>query len=56
MTDEQLDKLGKLLPLFELCAKMGGTKGLERVQPYVTTELDDLLNELDEEKDKSDGT
>jgi hypothetical protein len=46
MTDEQLNRLSMLTGLFEKCAKMGGTKGFEKIQPLVQEDLKKLLDEI----------
>lgn len=46
MNDSQLGRLSTLVNLFEKCAKMGGTKPFERIQPVVTAELNKLLDDL----------
>lgn len=52
MTQEQLDRLGALVSLFMTCAHEGGTPELTRVQAIVGDELNKLLAEIEEEKDK----
>lgn len=46
MTDEQLDRLAKLVQLTETCAKMGGTPMLADVQGLVATDLKNFLEEF----------
>jgi hypothetical protein len=49
MNADQLNRLGTLVDLFEKCAKMGGTRPFEKIQPIVAKELGLLLEELEKE-------
>lgn len=53
MTDkDKLDHLGALVSLYVTCAEKGGTAQLTRVQAIVSDDLNELLAEIEEEKDK----
>lgn len=56
MTDEQLSKLSSLVGLFVTCAQHGGTAPLVRVQTIVADDLNALLTEIEEEKEKENVT
>lgn len=52
MTKDQLSQLGTLVGLFDTCAKMGGTRPFERIQPIVAAELKKLLDDIESEEEK----
>lgn len=52
---DKLDHLGALVTLYMTCVKEGGTPELVRVQRIVGDDLNELLTELEEYKEKNDG-
>lgn len=52
MTDDQLDRLTKIVTLIESCAKMGGTAQFKDIQRLTNKALDEITRELlDEERE-----
>lgn len=52
------DKIGHLSDLVNLyltCAEKGGTAQMSRVQAIVSDDLNELLTEIEEEKEKNNG-